>query len=672
MQKSIVGIVRGVWSFNESEYYLEALDYYDEVLYIDPYEVTYCFERENNRTSIEYQGRLLNELSMLYTFGQADATVLLAKSLLSCGVPTSDPLEALVRDGMGKISDSLNIFAAGTGTTCHILTSRAMAEAYLGSLDDSHYPLLNKPAYGNQGKGILALNNRLEAIAFCQTHFGKSDQFLLLEKLMNYSQEWRIYVVDGAVVEAYEKVKQGGKIVANLHQGAKPRSVDAETKQLLFGHIREHLPERYKTGIYGVDLARTDTGQFHIIEINRTPGSRGLKLLGQMNFPNHVHKIMHARSRRPAAGDSPARHKTLTFLGDTNPGETYQLRNEEKGKENILKTHGYEYSFDHFRNFLLESDFTLANLEACVTDVRNSPHQEYKPYLDWTDVTETPRILRECHIDAVSLANNHAFDFGTEGLRESLGILGSKGIQCIGAGLDGHQAGAALHHEIDLGDRKLHVIVATGFEYRNNHEEWGYYASDQKAGVNAWSATNAASQIQALRHSFPHAFIIAFPHWGSNYSYKSDRQEKLAQTIIDSGADMIIGHGSHMMQEIDIYRGKWIFYGIGNFVFNSPGRFDEYDVQPFGLIPRLQISGTADSIRINVQIYPIFVNNRTTGYRSHFVTKAQFKQIVSFLMPYRDSKTGLERKLCAGRDKYGYFFSFDISACGEGTFGPAA
>ena len=271
-----------MWSFNESEYYLEALDYYDEVLYIDPYEVTYCFDRENNRTRIEYQGRLLNELSMLYTFGQADATILLAKSLLSCGIPTSDPLEALVRDCMGKISDSLNIFAAGTGTTCHILTSKAMAEAYLNKLDDSRFPLLNKPAYGNQGKGILALNNRLEAITFCQTHFGKSDQFLMLEKLMNYLQEWRIYVVDGALVEAYEKVKQGGKIVANLHQGAKPRSVDAETKQALFEHIREHLPERYKTGVYGVDLARTDTGQFHIIEINRTPGSRGLKLLGQL------------------------------------------------------------------------------------------------------------------------------------------------------------------------------------------------------------------------------------------------------------------------------------------------------------------------------------------------------------------------------------------------------
>ena len=126
-----------------------------------------------------------------------------------------------------------------------------------------------------------------------------------------------------------------------------------------------------------------------------------------------------------------------------------------------------------------------------------------------------------------------------------------------------------------------------------------------------------------------------------------------------------------MMQEIDTYRGKWIFYGIGNFVFNSPGRFDEYDVQPFGLIPRMHISGAADSIRINVQIYPIYIDNRTTAYRSHFVTKAQFKQIASFLMPYRDHKTGLERKLRAGRDKYGYFFSFDTSTCGESALGTA-
>lgn len=665
MPKNTAGIVRAVWSFNESDYYLEALDYYDEVLYIDPHEVTYFFERENNRVRIEYQGRLLNDLSMLYTFGQADATVLLAKSLLTCGCPISDPLDALTRDCMGKISDSLNIFAAATGTTCHILTSYAVAEKYLNGLDSGHFPLLNKPAYGNQGKGILALDSRQEAIAFCKSHFDKSNEFLLFEKLMHYLKEWRVYVVDGSVVEAYEKVKQGEKIVANLHQGAKPQAIDAATRQGIFRHIQAHLPEKYKIGIYGVDLALTDTGQLHIIEINRTPGSRGLKLLGLPSFPNQVHKILHARSRKHPADNGPEKHKILSFLGDTNPGETYQLRNEEKERENVLKTKGYEHSFENFRDFLLESDFTIANLEACVTDVRESPHQEYKPYLDWTDARRTPQLLRQFHINAVSLANNHAFDFGMEGLRESLDILRSNDIQCIGAGLDGRQAGTALHHHVDLGSRKLHVIVATGFEYRKNHDEWGYYASDRSPGVNSWSGTHAASQVKALRDAYPHAFIVAFPHWGSNYSYKTERQEHLAKLIIDSGADMIIGHGSHMMQEIDTYRGKWILYGIGNFVFNSPGRFDEYEVQPFGLIPRLSLSEADDAIVMDVRIYPIFVNNKTTGYRSHFVTKAQFKQVLSFLMPYKDETTGLEKTLRAGKDRHGYFLSFRALTRGE-------
>jgi poly-gamma-glutamate capsule biosynthesis protein CapA/YwtB (metallophosphatase superfamily) len=665
MQKSTAGIVRGVWSYNETDYYLEALDYYDEVLYIDPYAVTYFFERENNRIRIEHQGRLLNNLSMLYTFGQADVTILLAKSLLVCGCPISDPLDALTRDCMGKISDSLNIFEAATGTSCHILTSYDVAEKYLDDLDNRHFPVLNKPAYGNQGKGILALNTRLDAIAFCKSHFDKSKEFLLFEKLMNYLKEWRVYVVDGSVVEAYEKVKQGSKIVANLHQGAKPLEIDAVTKQQIFRHIQKHLPEKYKLGIYGVDLALTDTNQLHIIEINRTPGSRGLKLLELPSFPNQVHKILFTRSRKYPVSNDPENRKILSFLGDTNPGETYQLRNEEKERENVLKTDGYEYSFSNFKDFLLESDFTIVNLEACITAVRDSPHQEYKPYLDWTDVTKTPQVLKEFHINAVSLANNHAYDFGTEGLRESLDIVKSNDIQCIGAGLDGHQAGTALHHYMDLGTRKLHVIVAAGFEYRRNHDEWGYYASDRSAGVNAWSGENAASQIKALRNSFPNAFIIAFPHWGSNYAYKSDRQEHLAKIIIDSGADMIVGHGSHMMQEIDTYRGKWILYGIGNFVFNSPGRFSEYEVQPFGLIPRLNISEVENAIKINVQIYPIFVNNKITRYQSHFVTKSQFRKVISFFMPHKGNQTGLEKKLRAGKDKHGYFLTFDVSTNGE-------
>jgi poly-gamma-glutamate capsule biosynthesis protein CapA/YwtB (metallophosphatase superfamily) len=352
---------------------------------------------------------------------------------------------------------------------------------------------------------------------------------------------------------------------------------------------------------------------------------------------------------------------TITLLGDTNPGETYQLRLEQLGKENILKTRGYDYSFEKFQDFLRESDFTIINLEACITGQRQSSLETIKPYLDWTDVAETPNLLKRLRVNAVSLANNHTLDFGTTGMEEMLGLLRDHNIVSFGVGRSIGEAENVLHHHVSLGEKSLHVIVASGFEHRENHVDWDYYATADSAGVNSWGKTDVVRQLKNLRELYPDAFLIAFPHWGSNYQYVSDRQKALAQNIIDAGADLIVGHGSHMMQEVEVYKGRWILYGIGNFVYNSPGRFSRYNVLPFGLLARLTVSECNDQICINVQNYPTCIDNDKTGYQSHFVSERQFRQVVDFFMPHKKGEqTGLERRMRAGKDKHGFYLAFDI------------
>jgi hypothetical protein len=180
------------------------------------------------------------------------------------------------------------------------------------------------------------------------------------------------------------------------------------------------------------------------------------------------------------------------------------------------------------------------------------------------------------------------------------------------------------------------------------------------SGVNSWARANAKAQITSLRQANPEAFIIAFPHWGSNYFYVNERQQSLAREIIDAGADIIVGHGSHMMQEIELYKGRWIIYGIGNFVFNSPGRYRNFDVLPFGLIPRITFFQQKDKFCVNVRLYPIHIDNRVTDYQTRFVNEAQFRKIVGFFMPHRKEQTGLEKRMRSGSDKHGYYFSFDL------------
>lgn len=660
MKGNVAGIVRSKWTHLEKKYYLEALHFYDEVVFINPERVTYRLERQNNGIVVEYEGMILNDLAMGYTLGRVNDTLLLAKSLEMCGCPTSDPYNTISRDCLDKLNDSLLLLSAGVGTTAHVLISLSLAREYLDKLDSKYFPLLNKPITGNRGKGIVALYTRSEAIEFCEAHFRVDDVPLVFEQLMKYVHEYRVYIVDGKAVEAYEKVRSDDAIVMNLHQGASPQEIEETAKSRIFQFLEEKLPDRYRLGVYGADLAETVDGIYHVIEINRTPGFGGLRRLGLLNFPRYVHSVISRRSRRVDIADERGKSYTLTLLGDTNPGETYQLRLEELGGENILKTRGYAYGFTQFRDFLAESDFTVANLEACVTSHRNSPFIEDKPYLDWTDVNETPTLLKQLSIDAVSLANNHSLDFGAEGMAEALDILKRNDINTFGAGMSEVEAEQAVHRFVQIGEARLHLIIAAGYEFQRPHIRRGYYATPRSAGTKLWNNANAMQQLAALRQRFPEAFIIAYPHWGSNYLYVVERQEELAKTLIDAGADLIVGHGSHMMQEIGSHNGRWIVYGIGNFVYNSPGRYARHDVLPYGLLTRLIFFIDKGRICINVRLYPTHIDNSKTGYQSHFVTENQFLQAVNFFMPHKGESTGLERKLRSGKDRHGFYLTFDI------------
>lgn len=661
MGKAVAGIVRSDWSYNESRYYIEALNFYDEVIYVDPLKVTYTLDRYDRSLLIQYEGYLLNDLSMLYTFGYRNEILLLVKCLQMCGCPTSDPYHLISRESLGKLNDLLGLVLSGIGTSAHILASLDAAVTYIENLDDQFFPLLRKPVAGNKGRGIKKLENREEALRVCRAHFKQSMDPLLLEKFMEYRQEYRVYVVDGVPVEAYEKIKKQGTVVSNLHQGGTVLAVESELKKELFARVSEWLQDKFQMGIYGLDLAVTDRGDTHVIEINRTPGFTGLNRLGLLNLPRYAHEVIHRRSRRPEAGpaDDRADHLVL-FLGDTNPGDTYQEKLEAKGQGNILKEKGYAHSFENFRGLLAEADYVLANLEVSVTEHRDSDLAGIKPYLDRTAVKETSRLLQSLGINGVSLANNHTKDYGETGLVDTVEAMKEGGIDHLGAGRTATEAAAVVHHHATIGNRVLHIIFAAGFEFRQNHKTWGYYADAENAGVNSWSISNARNQLAGLRKQHPGAYIVAFPHWGSNYQYVNDRQKALAKVLCDSGADLVIGHGSHMLQEITRYNGKWIVYGIGNFIYNSPGRYGKHNVLPFGLIGQLGLRQENDRIKGTLHLYPIQSDNNKTAHQPNFVSEQEFDEILKFYMPTKEPGNGIQSLVKSGKDKWGYYLSLGL------------
>lgn len=358
----------------------------------------------------------------------------------------------------------------------------------------------------------------------------------------------------------------------------------------------------------------------------------------------------------------PGEQLSLIFVGDTSFGENYQEESERSGGENILKTRGYNYSLKNFAPFLRKADLVVANLETSVTDLPSSPLAGKKSYLHRSDLSKTPKALKEHNISVVSLANNHTLDYGTTGLQQFLKALKKHDIQWFGAGLDEASAVQPLRLSYLLAGQILRFVIAGGFEYRENYDEaYNFYADGDKGGTNAWTVDRAFKQVRAMRLANPNAFVVTYPHFGKNYAWKTKEQTRLAHALIDAGANLVIGHGAHLFQEIEQYRERWIIYNLGNFVFNSPGRYQKKKMNPFSLVARLDAAGKKDGMTFSLRLYPIFSDNLITKFQPHFVTDEQFLRVQKLLLRHSSSKEHLQDKMGTGEDKYGRYLILNVT-----------
>lgn len=301
--KNVLGIISRQGKNSYASYYeREAYNFYDEVLYIDPREVEYTVRRGDLTPEIVYEGRSLNDLSMAYVLspppGTWKLTILLVKYLMAAGCPISDTFEMFRRDGIGKAYEAL-ASQKNVGTTCYLATSLSSGTKIIEKLTSADFPLVTKPVYGHHGKGIAKVDTADEAKKYLQQHFKKTTDFLILEKFITYTKEWRVYIVDGTIVGSYGKSASPGSFIANLHQGA--QTLPSEPMDEVYAFIESHLPEQCTRGIYGLDVGLSATGEIHVIETNRCPGWKGLRGTG-INFPYEANRILFNRARKLEKG----------------------------------------------------------------------------------------------------------------------------------------------------------------------------------------------------------------------------------------------------------------------------------------------------------------------------------------------------------------------------------
>ena len=176
---------------------------------------------------------------------------------------------------------------------------------------------------------------------------------------------------------------------------------------------------------------------------------------------------------------------------------------------------------------------------------------------------EKVKLMQEMGIDLVTLANNHALDYGRDAMLDTIDTLDHAGIRHVGAGKN--LAEARKPAIVELNGRTFAFIGATRV-----YPEADWAAGTDSAGMfSAYDGGAAlAEEVKAAKQQAD--YVIAYVHWGiEREETPNEVQKSIAHRLVDAGADLVVGAHPHVLQGIEYYQGVPIAYSLGNFVFGS-------------------------------------------------------------------------------------------------------
>jgi len=262
----------------------------------------------------------------------------------------------------------------------------------------------------------------------------------------------------------------------------------------------------------------------------------------------------------------------LLFVGDVMLG---------RGVNAALREEDADYPWGNTLSVFRSADLRIANLECVISD-RGSPWPE-KEFTFRSDARNVG-VLKAAGIDAVSLANNHSLDFGSDALSDTLTMLDQAGIVHAGAGPD--LAAAFTPGTLTAGGLKVALASFT-----DDRPQWE--AGEHRPGIayvpvdfEEDRATRLFDTIRAARRAAD--IVIVAAHWGPNWGYvPPPRQIPFAHRMIDVGADIVFGHSGHVFRGIEIYRDRPIMYCAGDFLDDYAVDEDERNDESFIFVVEL-------------------------------------------------------------------------------------
>ena len=227
---------------------------------------------------------------------------------------------------------------------------------------------------------------------------------------------------------------------------------------------------------------------------------------------------------------------TVSLIGDCTLASYPEIRGLASSFENVVESN-WGYPFSNAIRYLATDDFTIGNLECCLSDSTAWSGSTFS----FLAPAAAVNILTLGSVEYVTTANNHALDFGTDIYDESCGILDKAGIGHSGEG------------EYSLYETRGGVKIGV-------YSVFNYYSPETGA---------MAKAIAALREQGAEIVIVAV-HWGTEGTYyQTGDQEKAGRAAIDAGADVVYGSHPHRLQPVEEYNGGLIFYSMANWCFGG-------------------------------------------------------------------------------------------------------
>lgn len=277
--------------------------------------------------------------------------------------------------------------------------------------------------------------------------------------------------------------------------------------------------------------------------------------------------------------------------------------------EGAIRKEGPDYPWRGTEKILKAADIAVCNLESAL-----STKSKIFQRKTWTLKAhpDTVKSLPAGGFKVATLANNHMMDFGPEALRETLETLDKEGILHTGAGMN--LEAARMPAVVEIKGQKV-AFLAYGKIFPDS-----FYAHQNKAGIAPGSVALVEADVKKAKETAQ--YVVVSYHWGAELvKTPRDYQRNLAHATIDAGADLVIGHHPHILQGLELYKGRVIAYSLGNFAFGSLTK-----TPLSGGILTVTLQGGRT---IEAKLWPANVNNYQVRYQPQLLEAAAAQRVLA-------------------------------------------